>query len=198
MTTTEKNKKRSLWTMFAAALLIAAGSLMLTACPNKPGTDENTDSTAIEDELTDVEVTETPETTENDQNAEKDKKNNKKNNKKNTKKNDKSNNNKEVTEDNDKVEVKVVSDEELERRRLEAERLKEEQVMKDFRSIITSWKNGKNSKQRANQFCTGELGLRTGSDPYRTLENHFKSLNLNKKTEMVNNMRVFKYTGDKD
>ena len=194
MTTIEKNKKRSLWTMFAAALLIAAGSLMLTACPNKPGTDENADSTAIEDELTDVEVTETPETTENDQNAEKDKKNDKKNDKKADKKN-----NKEVKEENnDKVEVKVVSDEELERRRLEAERLKEEQVMKDFRSIITSWKNGKNSKQRANQFCTGELGLRTGSDPYRTIENHFKSLNLNKKTEMVNNMRVFKYTGDKD
>ena len=194
MTTTEKNKKRSLWTMFAAALLIAAGSLMFTACPNKPGTDENTDSTAIEDELTDVEVTETPETTENDQNAEKDKKNDKKN----TKKNDKKNNKEVKEENNNKPEVKTVSDEELERRRLEAERLKEEQVMKDFRSIITSWKNGKNSKQRANQFCTGELGLRTGSDPYRTIENHFKSLNINKKTEMVNNMRVFKYTGDKD
>lgn len=74
----------------------------------------------------------------------------------------------------------------------------EERLQKDFESIIASWKNGKNSKQKANQFCTGVLGLRMkNNDPYTTLEQHFKSLDNDKKSEMINLMRNFKFTGDK-
>ncbi len=66
---------------------------------------------------------------------------------------------------------------------------------------MSNWKSGKNSKQKANQFCTGELGhgLKAGSDPFKTIENHFKSLTSNKKrSEMIKKMDEFHYSGDKD
>lgn len=75
----------------------------------------------------------------------------------------------------------------------------EERLQKDFETIIANWKNGKNSKQKANQFCTGTLGLKIrNNDPYAMMEQHFKSLDKDKKSEMVNDMRNFKFTSDKE
>lgn len=75
----------------------------------------------------------------------------------------------------------------------------EERLQKDFESIIASWKNGKNSKQKANQFCTGTLGLKMrNNDPYSMMEQHFKSLDKEQKSEMITQMRNFKFSSDKE
>ena len=81
----------------------------------------------------------------------------------------------------------------------ENDKLKGEKLSKDFHTILNNWKNGKNSMQKANQFCTGTIGIRIkNNDPYTTLEQHFNGLDNDKKSEMINHMRNFKYTGDKE
>lgn len=81
----------------------------------------------------------------------------------------------------------------------ENDKLKGEKLSKDFHTILNNWKNGKNSMQKANQFCTGTIGIRIkNNDPYTTLEQHFNGLDNDKKAEMIDHMRNFKYTGDKE
>ena len=78
-------------------------------------------------------------------------------------------------------------------------KLSKERLQKDFETISTKWKNGKNSKQKANQFCTGTLGLKLrNNDPYAMMEQHFKSLDNEKKSEMIELMRNFKFSSDDD
>ncbi len=75
----------------------------------------------------------------------------------------------------------------------------EAQIAKDFEAILNQWKNGKNSTQKANQFCTGALGIKIANkDSYATIEQHFNSLDNNQKNDLVEQMRNFKFTGDKE
>ena len=81
----------------------------------------------------------------------------------------------------------------------ESPKVTEASLQKDFETISTKWKNGKNSKQKANQFCTGTLGLRIkNNDPYTAMEQHFKSLDKESKSEMINLMRNFKFSSDEE
>ena len=81
----------------------------------------------------------------------------------------------------------------------ESQKVTEASLQKDFETILAKWKNGKNSKQKANQFCTGTLGIRIkNNDPYTTLEQNFKSLDKENKSEMINHMRNFKFSSDEE
>lgn len=99
-----------------------------------------------------------------------------------------------------KTEKKAVADNEKKTTdNTETPKLSKERLQKDFETISTKWKNGKNSKQKANQFCTGTLGLKLrNNDPYTMMEQHFKSLDNEKKNEMIEQMRNFKFSSDDD